>query len=71
MAEQVKAANAVKPLVDCLNEEDVKLKRVVSSALTEIARHNKELARKVVDEGAIPALARLLSHVDAPLKRQV
>lgn len=71
MALQVVNAKAVKPLVDCLNEEEVSLKRVASSALTEIARHNKDLARTVVNEGAIPALTRLLSHGDAVLKRQV
>ena len=65
------AAKAVKPLVDCLNEENVQLKRAASSALTEIARHNEALASTVVNEGAIPALARLLSHSDAALKRQV
>ena len=61
----------MKPLVDCLNEDDTKLKQQASSALTEISRHNKELARIVVNEGAIPPLAKLLSHVDALLKRQV
>ncbi len=65
------AAKAVKPLVECLDEKEVTLKRVASSALTEIARQNKELARAVINEGAIPALAQLLSHTDAPLKQQV
>ena len=64
-------AKAVKPLVDCLNEENVKLKQEASMALTEIARHSNELAKIVVDAKAIPALAKLLSHPDAKLKRRV
>lgn len=71
LAGHLVTAHSVKPLVECLNEDDTKLRRQASSALTEISKHNKELARTIVNEGGIPALARLLSHTDPLLKRQV
>lgn len=71
LASHLVAANAVRPLIDCLNEDDTKLRRQASAVLTEMSRHSKELARNIVNEGGIPALARLLSHPDPLLKRQV
>jgi len=47
------------------------LKRISATALSEIAKHTEELAQAVVDQGAVPYLAALISHPDAQLKRQV
>jgi hypothetical protein len=44
---------------------------VVLLALSEIAKHTEELAQAVVDQGAVPYLAALISHPDAQLKRYV
>ena len=47
------------------------LKRISATALSEIAKHTEELAQAVVDAGAVPYLAALISHPDAQLKRYV
>jgi len=64
-------ANAVSLLVICVQEPELTLKRIAATALAEIAKHTEELAQNVVDNGAVPYLAALISHPDAQLKRQV
>merc|ERR1712094_54260 len=47
------------------------VKEASAWALGYIARHTNELAQTVVDAGAVSLLAKDISHIDAPLKRQV
>ena len=48
---QVVDAGAVVLLVLCVQEPELGLKRVAASALSDIAKHNPELAQAVVDAG--------------------
>ena len=52
-------------LVLCVQEPELTLKRIAASALADIAKHTSELAQSVVDAGAVPYLAALISHPDA------
>ena len=58
-------------MVLCVQEPELTLKRISATALSEIAKHAEELAQAVVDQGAVPYLAALISHPDAQLKRYV
>ena len=54
-----------------MQEPEISLRRVSTSALSDIAKHTPELAQHVVDAGALPFLAGMVTHDDARLKRQV
>lgn len=71
LAQHVVDAGAVQPLVMCLQEPELSLKRIAASTLSEICKHGPELAQVVVDQGAVPHLSALVQHPDAKLKRQV
>jgi hypothetical protein len=63
---------ASKPHPRSLEQEpELSLKRIASSALSDISKHTPELAQAVVDAGAVQYLAPLVINQDAKLKRQV
>lgn len=87
LAERVCAAGALQVLVACLGpapsaatstsagqSADAAVKRVAASALGDISGYSTELAAKVVEAGAVPAITALLRQTlsnDARLKRQL
>lgn len=64
-------AGAVPLLTLCLQEPELSLKQIATNALSDIAKHNVELAQTVVDAGAVPYFAKLLNNQDEKLKRLV
>ena len=62
---------AVKPLVVCIQEPEIELKRFSAQALSEIAKHSDTTATEIVNSKAVGYLAALISHPDAKLKRYV
>ena len=67
----MKDANAIPLLVICLTQREISLKRIAANALSEVAKHSPELAKLVVEAGALPYLSNLINHTDNYLKRHV
>ncbi|KAJ8978687.1 hypothetical protein NQ317_015656 [Molorchus minor] len=55
----------------CLQEPELSLKQITTSAISDIAKHSLELAQNVTDSGVVPYLAKNLENTDEKLKRQV
>lgn len=53
-----------------LQEPELSLKQIATSAIMDIAKHCEDLALGVVDAGIVPYLAKNLSISDEKLKRQ-
>lgn len=53
-----------------LQQPELGLKQIATSAVTDIAKHSEELAMSVVDAGIVPYLGKNLRNSDPRLKRQ-
>ncbi len=49
LAQKVVDIDGVDYLVACVQEPEIKLKRIAAGCLSEICKHNESLARKVVE----------------------
>jgi len=58
-------------IILCLQEPELTLKRAAINALSEIAKHNEELAQVIVDGRAIHYLKNLMSFNDSTVKKNV
>lgn len=64
-------AGAVPLLLLCLQEPEISLKQIATSAISDIAKHSIELAHSVVDAGVVPYLVKNLNNTDEKLKKQI
>ncbi|KAJ8949174.1 hypothetical protein NQ318_021665 [Aromia moschata] len=71
LAQACVEAGAVPLLMLCLQEPELTLKQITTSAISDIAKHSVELAQSVVDSGVIPYLTKSLDNTDEKLKRQI
>lgn len=68
LSQSIVNAGAVPLLLLCLLEPELSLKRIVASVLSDISKHTPDLAKTVVDYGAIAHLAQMILNPDAKLK---
>lgn len=71
MAQLCVDAGAIPLLTLCMQEPELNLRQIAVNALSDIAKHNVELAQCVVDAGAVPHFAKNLNDQDEKLKRLV
>lgn len=64
-------AGVVPLLLLCLQEPEISLKQIATSAVADIAKHSVELAHSVVDAGVVPYLVKNLNNTDEKLKKQI
>lgn len=64
-------AGAVPLLLLCLQEPELSLKQIATSAIADIAKHSVDLANSVVDAGVVPYLVKNLNNTDEKLKKQI
>jgi hypothetical protein len=71
LANSVIEAGAVPLLILCVQEPEISLKKISALALSEICKHNPDMAQKVVELRAVPFLTMQITHKNQQLKRQV
>lgn len=64
-------AGAVPLLLLCLQEPEISLKQIATSAISDIAKLSLELAQNVVDAGVVPYLVKNLNNTDEKLKKLI
>ena len=69
LAASVADAGALTPLMLCLKEPSLPLRRVALSCFGSVGKHDQQLAEMVQKEGAVDAAIGMLSHRDPLLRR--
>lgn len=68
MLKFISLSGTIPLLVLCLQEPELCLKQISASALCDISKHSTELARTIVDAGAVAFLAKAITNPDVKFK---